>query len=108
MTPEQRRLKQPNPLADWFAAAGERGIDESMATVILHRPPGDDELIEIDLPPDVAIGHTFRETDGEWTIIGEREASETELAVRGTSAWLAAPRPHEDPPTQPTGPPSTS
>lgn len=79
-----------------------------MANVILHRPPGDDELIEIDLPTDVAIGHTFRQADGEWTIIGERETSETELAVRGTSAWLAAPRPHEDPPTQPAGPLSTS
>jgi hypothetical protein len=76
-----------------------------MANVILHRSPEDDELIEIDLPPDVAIGHTFRQADGEWTIIGERE---TELAVRGTSAWLAAPRPHENPPTQPAGPHSTS
>lgn len=78
-----------------------------MVNVILHRPPGDDELVEIDLPPDVAIGHTFRRGDGEWTIIGERETSETELAG-GTSAWLAAPRPHDDPPTQPAGPLSTS
>ena len=79
-----------------------------MANVILHKPSGDDKLIEIDLPPDVAIGHTFRQADGEWTIIGERETSETELADRRTSAWLAAPRPHEDPPTQPAGPLSTS
>jgi hypothetical protein len=106
MTPERRKLT--GLVYNWFAAARERGIDESMANVILHRPPGDDELIEIDLPPDVAIGHTFRQADGEWTIVGERGASETEVAVTGTSAWLAAPRPHADPPTQPAGPLSAS
>ena len=70
-----------------------------MATVILHEPPQGDELIEIDLPPDAAIGHTFRHGEREWTITGEREADETE-----PSAWVAAPRPHDDPPTATTGP----
>jgi hypothetical protein len=76
-----------------------------MMNVILHTTPGEDELIEIDLPPDVALGHTFRHGDREWTIVGGLDASETELAVRGTSAWVAAPRPHEDPHTELAGPP---
>ena len=70
-----------------------------MANVILHNPPQDDELIEIDVPSDAAIGHTFRHREREWTITGEAEASETE-----SSAWLAAPRPHDDPPTVTAGP----
>lgn len=75
-----------------------------MANVILHTPPREDELVEMDLPSDVAIGHTFRHGASEWTIIGEREASETELAVGEPSAWVAAPRPHDDPPTVTAGP----
>jgi hypothetical protein len=75
-----------------------------MANVILHTPPGEDELIEIELPSDAAIGHTFRRGDDEWTIVGELDASETELTTSGTGAWVAAPRPHEDPPMVSAGP----
>jgi hypothetical protein len=65
----------------------------TMAHVILHAAPGEDELVEIELPADVAIGHTFMHADAEWHLIGEVDASQTALAVRGTGAWVAAPRP---------------
>jgi hypothetical protein len=64
----------------------------AMSRVVLHKAPGEDELMEIDLPPHVGLGHTFEHDGTEWTIVGKLDASKTELPVRG-SAWLAAPPP---------------
>lgn len=65
-----------------------------MQNVILRPVPDgeQDELIAIELPHDADVGHIFEHAGTEWTIAGELKREDTELRVRGTSAWLAVPR----------------
>jgi hypothetical protein len=62
--------------------------------VILRPVPdgAEDELIAIELPNEVGVGHSFEHGRAEWTIVGELKREDTELRVRGTGAWLAIPR----------------
>jgi hypothetical protein len=64
-------------------------------TNVILRPVPDgsqDKLVELDLPHDVGVGHSFEHDEGEWVIVGEVKREDTELRVRGSGAWVATPR----------------
>lgn len=66
----------------------------AVTNVILRRVPdaSDDELVELDLPHDLDVGHVFDHDGTEWVIVGSLKREDTELRVRGSGAWVAAPR----------------
>lgn len=64
------------------------------ANVILRPAPdgAHDQLIGKELPQGAGVGWAFEHAGADWIIVGELKREDTELRVRGTSAWIATPR----------------